>query len=169
MDNEHEAKHHHRKGVGADLILPLMAAVYAAYYLFTIREFPWEARMNGTFIAAIIWILVAIMGLRTFLRLRRGEVTLRATGLTTPKAKLVQRALFILLTAVNIGLMPWFGFTLTVVLFLASAMWLLGVRERRPLIIIPLAAGAVGYAFFIVALDTRLPKGPVEWLLQSLF
>jgi hypothetical protein len=65
--------------------------------------------------------------------------------------------------------MPWLGFTLTVMLFLLSSMWLLGVRGVKPLVIIPLAAGSVGYVFFIVALDTRLPKGPVEWLLQWLF
>ncbi|MGF1631812.1 MAG: tripartite tricarboxylate transporter TctB family protein [Kiloniellaceae bacterium] len=169
MDDEHEEKHPYRKGIGADLILPLMAAAYAAYYVYTIREFPWEAQMNGTFIAAMIWLLVAALLVRTVLRLRRGEVTLRATGITTPRGKLVVRALFVALTAGNILLMPWLGFTLTVVLFLASSMWLLGVRSLKPLILIPLLAGSVGYVFFIVALDTRLPKGPIELLLQWLF
>ncbi len=169
MDDNPEQRHHHRKGVGADLILPLMAAGYAAYYVFTIREFPWEAQMNGTFIAVVIWLLVGAFVLRTLLRLRRNEVTLRPTGVTTPRAKLVQRVAFIGLTALNIGLMPWLGFTLTVVAFLASSMWLLGVRTAKPLIAIPLSAGSVGYLFFVVALDTRLPKGPVEWLLQPLF
>jgi len=169
MDDNPEAKHSHRKGIGADLILPLMAAAYAAYYVYTIREFPWEAQMNGTFIAGVIWLLVAVLLVRTVLRLRRGEVTLRATGITTPRGKLVVRALFVALTAGNILLMPWLGFTLTVILFLASSMWLLGVRSLKPLVLIPLLAGSVGYVFFIVALGTRLPKGPVEWLLQWLF
>jgi hypothetical protein len=169
MDDNPEAKHHYRKGVGADLILPLMAAAYAAYYVYTIREYPWEAQMNGTFIAGVIWLLVTVLLVRTVLRLRRGEVTLRATGITTPRGKLAVRALFVALTAVNILLMPWLGFTLTVILFLASSMWLLGVRSLKPLVLIPLLAGGVGYFFFIVALSTRLPKGPVEWLLQWLF
>jgi hypothetical protein len=169
MDDNPEHGRHHRKGVGADLILPLMAAGYAAYYVFTIREFPWEAQMNGTFIAVVIWLLVGAFLVRTLLRLRRNEVTLRATGITTPRAKLLQRIGFVALTALNIGLMPWLGFTLTVVVFLASSMWLLGVRTAKPLILIPFVAGAVGYVFFVVALDTRLPKGPVEWLLQPLF
>lgn len=169
MDENREDKHHHRKGVGADLILPLMAAGYAVYYLYTITDFPWEARINGTFIALVIWLLVGIFLIRTALRLRRGEVTLRATGILQPIAKLPVRVLFVVLTALNILLIPWLGYTLTVMLFLLSAMWLLGVRDVKPLVIIPLAAGTVGYVFFIVALDTRLPKGPVEWLLQWLF
>lgn len=31
MDEKHEDKRHYRKGIGADLILPLMAAAYAVY------------------------------------------------------------------------------------------------------------------------------------------
>jgi hypothetical protein len=169
MTEDHEEKHRYRKGVGADLILPLMAAGYAAYYVYTINGYPWEARVNGTFIAVIIWLLVTIMLVRTAIRLRRGEVTLRATGITEPQAKLLQRGLFIALTALDILLMPWLGFTLTVMLFLFSSMWLLGVRGVKALALIPLVAGGVGYAFFIVALDTRLPQGPVERLLQWLF
>ena len=168
MNDTPEYRQHHRKGVGADLILPLMAAGYAAYYVFTIRDFPWEAQMIGTFIAIVIWLLVGGLLLRTFVKLRRNEVTLRPTGVTTPRAKLLQRLGFVALTALNIGLMPWLGFTLTVVLFLLSSMWLLGVRAAKPLVLVPLAAGSIGYVFFIVALDTRLPYGPVEWLLQSL-
>jgi hypothetical protein len=169
MDDDQEQTHRHRKGIGADLILPLMAAGYAAYYVYTITDFPWEAQVNGTFIAAVIWLLVAIMLVRTAVRLRRGEATLRATGITRPQAKLLERGLFVALTGLDILLMPWLGFTLTVMLFLLSSMWLLGVRGMRPLVVIPLAAGVVGYVFFIVALDTRLPKGPAEWLLQWLF
>jgi hypothetical protein len=169
MDDDQEQTHRHRKGIGADLILPLMAAGYAAYYVYTINDFPWEAQMNGTFIAVVIWLLVGVMLVRTALKLRRGEATLRATGITKPQAKLAVRVLFVALTALDILLMPWLGFTLTVMLFLASAMWLLGVREVKPLVVIPLVAGSVGYLLFIVALDTRLPFGPVEWLLQWLF
>src|SRR5512138_1888692 len=168
MDENHEERHHHRKGVGGDLILPLMASAYAAYYAYTVADFPWEARMNGSFIAIILWLLVAMLLVRTALRLRRGEVTLRATAIIRPRDKLVLRLLFVGLTGLSILLMPWLGFTLTICLFILSGMWLLGVRVVKHLVIIPLSAAAVGYLLFIVTLDTRLPHGPVEMLLQSL-
>src|SRR3546814_236934 len=169
MDEKHEDKRHYRKGIGADLILPLMATAYAVYYVYTVADFPWEAQMSGTFIAIAIWLLVGVMLVSTGLKLHRGEVTLRATGLSKPQSKLLLRTAFISLTALNILLMPWLGFTLAVMLFLLSGMWLLGVRAVKPLVIIPLAAGSVGYLLFIAALDTRLPYGPVEILLQWLF
>ncbi|HEY9536194.1 MAG TPA: tripartite tricarboxylate transporter TctB family protein [Kiloniellaceae bacterium] len=168
MDEKHEDKRHYRKGIGADLILPLMAAAYAVYYLYTVADFPWEAQMMGTFIAIAIWLLVGLMVVRTALKVWRGDATLRATGLTRPQSKLLLRSAFIGLTALSILLMPWLGFTLAVMLFLLSGMLLLGVRKVKPLVIIPLAAGSVGYLLFIAALDTRLPYGPVEMLLQWL-
>src|SRR3546814_14948566 len=85
------------------------------------------------------------MLVRTGLKLHRGEATLRATGLTRPQSKLLLRSAFIGLTALSILLMPWLGFTLAVMLFLLSGMWLLGVRAVKPLVIIPLGAGRVGY------------------------
>lgn len=169
MDEKHEEKRHYRKGIGADLILPLMAAAYAVYYLYTVADFPWEAQMMGIFIAIAIWLLVGLIVVRTALKVWRGEATLRATGLTRPQSKLLLRSAFIGLTALSILLMPWLGFTLAVMLFLLSGMLLLGVSEVKPLVIIPLTAGSVGYLLFIAALDTRLPYGPVEMLLQWLF
>lgn len=168
MDENSEEQRRRRKDVGADLILPLMAVGYAIYYLYTVADFPWEAQMGGTFVAVAIWLLVGILVARTALQLRRGEVTLRLTGVIKPRDKLVLRLLFIGLTALSILLMPWLGFTLTIVLFILSGMWLLGVRGAKSLAIIPLSAGSVAYLLFIVALDTRLPHGPVEMLLQSL-
>src|SRR3546814_1715029 len=101
MDEKHEDKRHYRKGIGADLILPLMAAAYAVYYLYTVADFPWEAQMMGTFIAIAIWLLVGLMVVRTALKVWRGDATLRATGLTRPQSKLLLRSAFIGLTALR--------------------------------------------------------------------
>src|SRR3546814_20515657 len=116
--------------------------------------------MMGTFIAIAIGLLVGLMVVRTALKLHRGEATLRATGLTRPQSKLLLRSAFIGLTALSILLMPWLGFTLAVMLFLLSGMWLLGVRAVKPLVIIPLAAGSVGYLLFIAALAPPPPPRP---------
>ncbi|HMA13616.1 MAG: tripartite tricarboxylate transporter TctB family protein [Bacteroidota bacterium] len=168
MDDDSEQKVGRRKGIGADLILPAMAVAYAIYYLYTVADFSWEARMSGVFLAVAIFGLVAILVVRTFLQVRRGEATLALTALTTPRDKVILRLLFIGLTALSILLMPWLGFTLSIILFNFAGMLMLGVRNRKLLAIVSVSAGAAGYALFILALDTRLPYGPIEWLLQSL-
>lgn len=165
--DEHETVR--QMSLGMDLILPLSAASYAAYYVYTIAHLPREAQIIGVFIASAIWLLTGSFIVRALVRLRSGEIGLRPEILTMPVAKLFQRSAFVLLTGANIFLMPYLGFCLTTMLFLAAAMFLLGVRDLRSLVSIPLAAGALGYLFFIVALDTRLPQGPVEQLLQWSF
>src|SRR3546814_19790999 len=124
--------------------------------------------MMGIVSAIAIWLLVGRMVVRTALKVWRGDATLRATGLTRPQSKLLLRSAFIGLTALSILLMPWLGFTLAVMLFLLSGMLLLGMRKVKTLVIIPLAAGSVGYLLFIAALDPRLPYGPVAMLLKWL-
>src|SRR3546814_21113821 len=99
MDEKHEDKRHYRKGIGADLKLPLMAAAYAVYYLYTVADFPWEAQMMGNFIAIAIWLLVGIMVVRPALKFWRGDDTLGATGLPRPQSKLLLRSGFLGLTS----------------------------------------------------------------------
>src|SRR3546814_4980616 len=95
MDEKHEDKRHYRKGIGADLILPLMAAAYAVYYLYTVADFPWEAQMMGTFIAIAIWLLVGLMAVRTALKVWSGDATLGATGLTRPQLTMLVQPAFL--------------------------------------------------------------------------
>lgn len=154
-----------QRAAGADLILPLLAAVYGVYYLWTIRDFPWEARINGTFIALVLWALVAVLLVRTWVRIRGGEESLRLAETLPPRSQRLQRAGFIALTVADIALVPLTGFTLSVWLFMLFSMLLLGVRERRILILLPPLVALIGYGFFIRLLDTRLPFGPLEWFL----
>src|SRR3546814_6609644 len=133
MDEKHEDKRHYRKGIGADLILPLMAAAYAVYYLYTVADFPWEAQMMGTFIAIAIWLLVGLMVLRTALKVWRGDAPRRATGFTRPQSKCFLRWAFFGLRALTLLLLPGPGFTLGYMLSLLWGMLLLvwGRWRRR--------------------------------------
>src|SRR3546814_11550126 len=107
MDEKHEDKRHYRKGIGADLILPLMAAAYAVYYLYTVADFPWEAQMMCTFMAIAIWLLVRLMVVRPALKVWRVDAPLRATGLTRPHSRLLLPSAFPGLPALSTLLMPW--------------------------------------------------------------
>jgi hypothetical protein len=44
----------------------------------------------------------------------------------------------------------------------------MGVRKPVPLVAVPLAVAACAYLLFIAALDSDLPRGPVEQLLAAL-
>ena len=43
-----------RKPIGQELIIPLMAVGFTAYYFWTVQELAWEAKANGIIIGAIL-------------------------------------------------------------------------------------------------------------------
>ena len=60
--------------------------------------------------------------------------------------------------------MPWLGLTLSLFLGLAAGLYLMGVRRRWQLVLVPAAVAASAYLLFIAALNTDFPHGPIERL-----
>ncbi len=52
---------------GDDLVFPIMALLFAFYYLYTIKDLAWEAQINGFLISSILIILVLIFLVKTTL------------------------------------------------------------------------------------------------------
>jgi hypothetical protein len=68
-----------------------------------------------------------------------------------------------------VATIPWLGTTLGLFLVMLGAMWSLGVRNWRTLIAVSAAVAGTVYVLFIALLQSRLPLGPVERLLASLW
>lgn len=155
--------------VGGDLVLPILALLYGSYYLYSIVGLPFEAQVNGLFIVAVLFLLIAVLLVRTGRDWARGTVTLRLDRLLEPVALLPRRIAFLLLTFGSLLAIRWLGFTLTTFLFMLSSMIALGNRSWRMLLTVAGATAAGGYVFFIAILDARFPHGPLEQLLGWLF
>jgi hypothetical protein len=153
------------KPVGADLVLPILAVLYGIYYLYSIVGLPFEAQINGLLIIATLFLLVAILLVRTVRDRAKGAVSLGLDSLLEPVSLLPRRISFLLLTLASLMVIQWLGFTLTTFLFMLSSMLVLGNRSWRVLLAIAGATAAGGYVFFIAILDARFPHGPVERLL----
>ena len=154
---------------GADLVIPGIALAFAAYFFFSIADLAWEAKANGVVIGAVLVVLSLVQVARIGLRVYRGEGGLRMNALIEPLDALPKRAGLVLITIAFIATMHWLGVTLGLMLALAASLWLLGVRSRRALVLVPLAVGAAVYLMFVVALQSDIPHGPVEFLLAKLF
>jgi hypothetical protein len=157
------------KPVGGDLVLPILALLYGSYYLYSILGLPFEAQVNGFFIIAVLFLLIAVLLVRTGRDWARGAVTLRLDSLLEPVPLLPRRISFLLLTFGSLLLIQWLGFTLTTFLFMLTSMIALGTRSWRSLLGVAGTTAAGGYIFFIAILDARFPHGPVEQLLGWLF
>ena len=156
-----------RTPVAADFIIPLLACALVAYYFASTTDLVWEAKATGTFIGAVLLALCLAHMARLLLLLRSRRAILSFGGLFADTTFNRQRLGLLLLAAAFIVSIQWIGTTLGLFLLLIGGMWVMGVRRIRTLVIVALAASATVYVLLIRLLSSRLPQGPVEWLLAA--
>jgi hypothetical protein len=157
-----------RPGLGADLIIPVLAAAFTIYYLVSTFGLVWEARATGTLIGVCLLVLTFLQILQAVVRARSGRATLGFGSLFERSTVQSQRLAILLILIAFVAVIPWLGTTLGLFLVMMASMWVLGVREWRTLIGTAFAVAATVYILFIALLDSRLPTGLVERLLSSL-
>ena len=157
-----------KQPLGADLIVPALALAFAGYFFFSIADLAWEAKANGVVIGAILVLLILIQVIRIGVRVRRGEADLRTDPVWQPVEVLPKRAGMVLITIIFIATLDWLGVTLGLLLGLFAALWTMGVRNRKALVLVPLIAAAAVYLLFVVALQSDIPHGPVEQMMTKL-
>ena len=158
-----------KPSLGGDLVLPGMAAAFAAYYFASIWNLTWEAKANATVIGVILLVLIAIYLARVALQVVSGRASLRLGSLFAPRRVLGQRAMVLAITAIFVAALPWLGLTLGLFALVAALMLALGAGSIRAILLTAGAIAGGAYLLFIALLNSRLPRGPVESLLSALF
>ncbi|WP_040486160.1 tripartite tricarboxylate transporter TctB family protein [Lutibaculum baratangense] len=151
-----------------ELIIPVAGLIFAVYYISTIWDLPWGAKMSGLLLGVSVLVLCILFLLRSLSAIGAGRITFKVGEVFGTGTLFVRRFGTIALAALYVALMPIFGFALGTFLFLMSAMALLGVRVWKPLVGVPFILAATGYLLFVVALRSRLPEGVVGRLVGSL-
>jgi hypothetical protein len=159
----------HKKAIGGELVIPIMAFAFTLYYFWTILDVPWSAQVSAFFVGSILIVLIIVLFFRMAGSVKRGEATLKIGPLFDPVAYVPKRLALLGLTVGFIFVVQYLGFTITVFLFLSSAMLLLSNGQKKGLIL-SLSAGLAltGWALFIWAFDTRFPAGPFETMMKGL-
>ncbi|QQP92988.1 hypothetical protein IGS68_27825 (plasmid) [Skermanella sp. TT6] len=154
--------------LGADLIIPVLAAGFTLYYLISSSNLVWEARANGTVVGVVLLALIAIQVARVALRLRGGTGSLGFGDLARWTPAQGQRLALIGVLILFIAAIPWLGTTLGLFLVMLAAMWILGLRESVTLFAVAGGVAAAVFLVFVVMLGARFPPGPVERVLVPL-
>lgn len=148
--------------LGADLVIPLLALAFAAYFFFSIRDLAWEAKANGAIIGTLLVLLVAIQIVRIAIAVAKGRGNLRTDPLWQPREVLGKRIGMVLVTITFIATIKWAGLTLGLLLGMAASLWMMGVRKPVRIAVISIVVAASAYLLFIAALDSAFPHGPIE-------
>lgn len=148
---------------GGELLIPVVAIAFSIYFFSTILDSPWTAQVSAFMIGGVLIALCIGFIVRTALAVSGGSASL---GFGTLIRREDWRSGRIGLLGATVGyvvLIDWGGFTLTTFLFLAISMAILSRGRRLGLIALVSAAMALsGWALFILAFDTRFPRGWFE-------
>lgn len=158
-----------KRQIGGELIIPLLALGFTIYYVSTVINSPWSAKLNAFMVGSVLILLVLLFLAYAVREVLLGRATLGASSLLAPYEILPKRLGFMALSLGYLIAMPWLGFTLATFLFMAGSMFLLGAA-RRPItyLVAAVIMAAVAYSVFIVLFQKRFPKGPIEYMLQAL-
>jgi len=154
-----------RTAAGADLVIPALALGFAAYFLLTTADLEWEAKANGVIIGSLLVLLIAVQLVRTGIALARGRASASFAPLFQPAEALRKRVGMLAITIAFVATVPWLGLGLGLFIALAAGFTVMGVTGRKRIVLVSFAVAAACTLLFTVALDSGLPRGPVEKLL----
>ena len=152
--------------LGADLLIPLLALGFAIYFFWSIADLTWEAKANGVVIGAVLVGLVVLQLARIAVQVKKGEADLRTDPLWRPGDVFAKRVGMVLVTVAFIALLETLGLTLSLLLAMAAALAIMGVRKPATIAGISAAVAAAAYILFIAVLNSAFPHGLIEKLLS---
>ena len=157
-----------RRQLGGELVIPIMAIAFTLYYFSTIWNSPWTAQVSAFLVGGILFLVSGIFVIRCVIWLMRGQGSLGFANLISMDDIRTGRIGLIAATVGFCLIIERLGFTLATFLFLLVSMGILA-KGRRMGLILGLSAliSLVGWAVFILAFETRFPRGWFETTMKA--
>lgn len=157
-----------RRQLGGELVIPVLAIIFTLYYFSTIWNSPWTAQVSAFLVGGILLFVCALFLLRCLVWLSNGTGSLGFSNLINMDDIRTGRIGLLVATVGFCVLIEPLGFTLTTFLFMLVSMTVLAKARRMPLILlISTTVSLIGWAVFIVAFDTRFPRGWFETTMNA--
>ena len=158
-----------RRQLGGELVIPVMAIAFTIYYFTTIWNSPWTAQVSAFLVGGVLLFVCALFLVRCAVWLARGEGSPGFSNLFSFDDIRTGRIGLLAATVGFCVLIESLGFTLTTFLFLLVSMTVLSKGRRIPLnVLLATAISLVGWAVFVLAFDTRFPRGWFETAMEAL-
>jgi hypothetical protein len=159
-----------RKGILPELIIPIAAIGFAIYYLSTVWQLPFQAKVIGLYVGSAIGILSAILFVRFGIELFTGKKSFGVAGFSSDSVTEWRRWTILGLTCAFIGLMQFIGFVVSIFLFVFLAVLIIGgIQRLKPAILTATGMTVVAFLIFIVFVKVRFPTTIIDETLKDLF
>ena len=159
-----------RPGLLPELIIPAGAVAFSIYYLSTVWELPFQAKVVGIYVASAIGVLSIILFVRFAREVMRGEKSLGFEGFSSDPVSEWRRWSVLALTIAFIGLMPVLGFVISLFTYVAASVVIIGGMARlKAAIILAATLTAIAFAIFILMVKVRFPISIFDQTLRDFF
>ncbi len=162
------------KDLAGALVVPGIAVIYALHSLWELTTGAYRpATVIYTYVIVVPLIfLAAIIVVRAFLK---GDPSEDIGGETeVERAAVVWEGrgkrlfLVIAMTFALIATMTWVGYVFGFFIYVSSVLWIMNVREIKPILIIAVVMTMIVHFVFAIVLDQDLPQGVLEPLFEML-
>lgn len=151
-----------KPALGADLVIPVLALGFTVYFLVSVGDLEWEAKANGVIIGSALLALIGAQAVRLALAAARGRAALGFGPLVSPADAMPKRLGLLAVTVLFVASVTWLGLALGLFGALVAALLVMGVRGTKRVVGVAFGVALTASLLFTVALDSGLPKGPVE-------
>jgi hypothetical protein len=159
-----------RPGIIPELIIPIGTIAFAIYYLSTVWELPFQAKVVGIYVAGAIGILSVLLFIRFGRELILGRKSFGFGGFFSDAVSESRRWGVLALTIGFIALMPILGFVVTIFAFVFSTVIVIGGMERlKAAFFTAFGMTTVAFLVFIVLVQVRFPTNIIDLTLKGLF
>ena len=157
------------RNVLPDLIIPVVALGFTAYYLTTITEVPWISQASAVTVSCLLLLAIVAYAVRTAWRIKNGRETIELPAMHGLTGVTVRRVVLLVFTIGYVAVIETLGFTITTAVFLFLGILLLSSPGNwRAAALVSVCCSVLGYVVFIYFFETRFPRGPVENALKGL-
>lgn len=159
----------HKTALGAELVIPALGAALSAYFFVSVNELAWEAKAMGMLVGGLLAGLIVLQLARMAHQLGARAARFSFEPLTQPRRVMWRRLAIVGICALFVFALPWLGITLGIFLLSSILMWVLQAGGWRFIALTSGALAAGAFLLFVALLNTRVPRGPLERLLSTLF
>jgi hypothetical protein len=151
------------------LVVPAIFFSYGLYQYLNVRNLP-DRKTNLILIEPVfvLMIIFTVWIICQNIRVKRvedqGSVEPRARFRPDKWADIKKYGLFVLLTTLYLGLIPYVGFIICNLIFLPACMLLLGVTQVKLLLALPAGATLGVYLLFQLWMQVPVPQGVLSFL-----
>ncbi|RLA88319.1 MAG: hypothetical protein DRG20_06295 [Deltaproteobacteria bacterium] len=144
------------------LLVPIIVGAFTTTYYIKNRGLPSEDLL---LVNPLIYSIAIILVIVIFNELKVKKNELQKKGVL---AKRNVTYIFILIIILYLISMNFIGYLISTILFLVIGLYILGVRKKRDLILLPLSVAFFFFFLFSFLLHVPLPLGPESRLLDQL-